>query len=152
MIKLTHTLTHTLTVILKKFQPGHKYLFSEITHNWFDARGECELYGGWLVQINDLAEYNCIMRHGVKEGLDDIYFTDGNDIENTGVWTHAYDSSAMSFFPPRVRCSCIDSQPGCSTGGDVFFLYIWQDRHFRGNYCDVSSESYTAKFICEAEM
>ena len=51
------------------------------------------------------------------------YFTDGNDIENTGVWSHAYDSSAMSIFPPRVRCSCIDSQPGCSTGGDVFFLY-----------------------------
>merc|ERR1712137_934428 len=74
-------------------EEGHKYLFSDITHNWEDSRGECELYGGWLVQINDLKEFNCLMRYGQKEGLEKEYWTDGNDVENTGVWTHAYDNS-----------------------------------------------------------
>ena len=31
------------------FQPGHKYLFSETTLPWLEAKDECELYGGWLV-------------------------------------------------------------------------------------------------------
>ena len=39
-------------------QPGHKYLFSEMQFSWEDSRLECELYGGWLVQINSRTEYN----------------------------------------------------------------------------------------------
>merc|ERR1712179_706649 len=27
----------------------HKYLFSDVQHNWNEARAECVLYGGWLV-------------------------------------------------------------------------------------------------------
>ena len=32
-------------------QEGHKYLFSDATHTWDEALVECELYGGWLVNI-----------------------------------------------------------------------------------------------------
>ena len=57
---------------------GHKYLFSEITHNWVDAAAECELYGGWLVNIESLAEQNCLVRYGNTHGLNSWYWTDGN--------------------------------------------------------------------------
>ena len=82
-------------------------MFSDLTHTWADSRGECELYGGWLVQINNLKEFNCLMRYGQKEGLDNDYWTDGNDVENTGVWTHAYDNTEVTFFGRRIGCSCI---------------------------------------------
>jgi len=74
-------------------QPGHQYLFSDVTHNWEDSRGECELYGGWLVQINDRKEYNCLIAHGVKEDFNAWFWTDGNDMDNTGVWRHAMTPS-----------------------------------------------------------
>ena len=57
------------------------------------------------MQINDLKEYNCLMRHGVKEEAEAWYWTDGNDVANSGVWTHALDNTEVSFFPPKVRCS-----------------------------------------------
>ena len=60
-------------------QKGHKYLFSEDTRSWQDAKEECELYGGWLVDIRSQAEANCLMRYGM--GLESncrYYWTDGN--------------------------------------------------------------------------
>merc|ERR1719410_80027 len=69
---------------------GHKYLFSEVERPWLEAREECELYGGWLVDIRSQAEANCLMRYGMSLGLGcpSGYWTDGNDIGLTGVWTH----------------------------------------------------------------
>ena len=124
-----------LSIVLKfylDFQPGHKYLFSEITHNWEDARGECELYGGWLVRIFDLEEYNCIMRHAVKEEAGIWYWTDGNDVANTGVWVHAFDNSEVSFFPHTINCCSQDHL--CHIGGEAFALNTGGSRKDRGNY------------------
>ena len=53
-------------------------MFSEITHTWIDALAECELYGGWLVNIKDWREENCLVRYGVSQGLATWYWTDGN--------------------------------------------------------------------------
>ena len=39
---------------------------------------ECELYGGWLVDINSLEEQNCLLRHGNAQGYNTWYPTDGN--------------------------------------------------------------------------
>ena len=103
------------------------------------------------MQINDLQEFNCLMRHGVKEETLDWYWTDGNDIGGSGVWTHAYDNSDISFFPPRVRCACNDNQVGCSAGGEAFVIYIGHDVQYRGNYCDMMS-SAGHYFICEATV
>ena len=58
-------------------EPGHKYLFSEVKLSWTDARVECELYGGWLVDVNSLQEHNCLMRHGNSQGYDTWFWTDG---------------------------------------------------------------------------
>ena len=43
-------------------EEGHKYLFSDDLRTWHDARDECELYGGWLVDINSQREQNCLVR------------------------------------------------------------------------------------------
>ena len=101
------------------------------------------------MQINDLNEYNCLMRHGLKEETLDWYWTDGNDVANSGVWTHARDNSDVSFFPPRVYCKCGDSYNSCN--GDAFMLYIGNTKSSRGNYCDYSS-TIAKHFICEAAI
>ena len=46
---------------------------------WEEARGECDLYGGWLVDLNSLEEQNCLMRHGNSQGYNAWFWTDGND-------------------------------------------------------------------------
>ena len=98
------------------------------------------------MQINDLKEFNCLMRYGQKEGLSNGYWTDGNDVENTGVWTHAYDNTEVTFFGHRISCKCDDRV--CAGGGDAFRLSIGGDKHYRGNYCDqISNQKYL--FICE---
>ena len=127
-------------------QRGHKYLFSDVGHNWEDSRGECELYGGWLVQINDLAEYTCLLSEGKKLGSGGWYWTDGNDMDDLGYWTHAYDGSAVSFFAHTIGCGCTDRV--CRHGGDAFLFNIGGDKHYRGNYCDYDSSSLR-NFICE---
>lgn len=43
--------------------------------------GECELYGGWLVQINDLKEYNCLLRYGSKEFEHEWFWTDAKNVD-----------------------------------------------------------------------
>ena len=100
------------------------------------------------MQINDLEEFNCLMRHGQKEESPGWYWTDGNDVENTGVWTHAYDNSDVTFFGHRIGCGC--GTTACPHGGDAFLLQIGGDKHSRGNYCDYDSNNSVRKFVCEA--
>ena len=103
------------------------------------------------MQINDLKEYNCLMRHGLKEETKAWYWTDGNDVTDTGVWTHAVDNSEVSFFPPRVRCSCHGDNYSCSDEGDAYLINISDDLQYRGNYCDFPS-SESRRFICESTI
>ena len=75
-------------------EPGHKYLFSEVTMTWEDARVECDLYGGWLVDINSLEEHNCLLRHGNSQGYAAWYHIDGN---------YLIDFSLTLFWPLRLK-------------------------------------------------
>ena len=76
------------------------------------------------------------------------YWTDDNDVDGTGVWTHAYDGTDVSFFAPRIRCGCTHCTN--SDSGDAFILHLGADQAiYRGNYCD-SPSSTGWKFICEA--
>ena len=93
------------------------------------------------------------MENGIKE-IEDVhawFWTDGNDIENTGVWRHAYDNTEVSFFPPRINCGCHNNDNYyCSNSGDAFTVYITESnaKYARGNYCDdLSSKAHN--FICE---
>ena len=76
----------------------------EIKHNWNDAIAECQLYGGWLVDVTGLEEHNCLLSFGKSQGLNTWYWTDGkrfyvrvrvkniiqaNDQASRGSWVHA---------------------------------------------------------------
>jgi len=103
------------------------------------------------VQINDLKEYNCLMRHGLKEETKTWYWTDGNDVANSGVWTHAFDGSDVDFFPPRgIRCKCGDNDDSCY--GNALMLNIGDQLQIRGNYCDLPSSDSGRHFLCEATI
>ena len=56
---------------------GHKYLFSEMLHTWQDAKSECELSGGFLLNLKDISEQNCLLRYAQSQNLDSWYWTDG---------------------------------------------------------------------------
>ena len=90
----------------------------------------------------------------MKEEFAEWYWTDGNDVTNSGVWTHAYDGSDVSFYPPKISCGCSDSKPYCSARGDAFMMFIaggTGDKQAHGVYCDYPSTSLEA-FICEATI
>merc|ERR1712029_921473 len=118
-------------------EKGHKYLFSEEARPWQDAKEECELYGGWLVDIRSQAEANCLMRYGTSLGDCHSYWTDGNDIGHTGVWTHARDNTDVTWFPRIQTCSSGHEQ--YSVGGDALQFYIGRPRIVNGAYCDRES-------------
>ena len=65
--------------VLTVTQEGHKYLFSDATHSWDEALVECELYGGWLVNIGGVREHNCLLEfgHSKAELVDKWYWTGG---------------------------------------------------------------------------
>merc|ERR1712133_174358 len=114
-------------------EAGHKYVFSETTHNWMDSVAECELYGGWLVNIESLAEQNSLMRYAQKNGLFNDYWTDGNDIETEGVFVHASTGEDLTWINSKWVCG----KDANSLGGDAFALAISSDGRYNGNWCDV---------------
>ena len=80
--------------------------------------------------INNMKEYNCIMRHGIGAGLNSGYWIDANDVAKY------CDNPERSDLLPIDSdiCNCVDSR--CSNGGDTYTLKIVDDCHYRGNYCD----------------
>ena len=61
------------------------------------------------------------------------WFSDGNDLANSGVWTHAhaYDNSDVSFFAKDINCCSGDYS--CHGGGDAFLLCVTCDMKRIGN-------------------
>ena len=53
---------------------GHKYLFSEVQMTWEEARGECQLYGGWLVDLRTRKEQNCLLRYAQAAGVTEYWY------------------------------------------------------------------------------
>ena len=128
-----------------------------------DAVAECELYGGWLVNIESLAEQNCLMRYAQKNSLFNNFWTDGinlhimdfnwvvvliaNDIETEGVFVHASTGKDLTWVNSKWFCgSEVNSQ-----GGDAFTWIVRSDGRFNGNWCDADvNNGY--KFICKAHI
>ena len=61
---------------------GHQYLFSEDALDWNEARAMCELYGGYLVRIEDIHENNCLLKYALNNGYENRWWTSGN-LSNT---------------------------------------------------------------------
>ena len=150
---------------------GHKYLFSEMLHTWQDAKSECELSGGFLLNLKDISEQNCLLRYAQSQNLDSWYWTDGkasnikitilwiiefwaHTEETAGVFVHSFDHSEVDWFGPKWNCGCygegIDSQHRytCNGGGDAYLLSFRRDRYSTGAWCDYPSNNQE-HFICE---
>merc|ERR1711990_152250 len=103
---------------------GGTYLFSEDTKSWNDAYGECELYGGYIAQIEGFAENFCLLEYAHTEELPvDWYWHSANDILSEGVWRQ-YDEQ-MILWGPRwwdtngargQNCAVVQLSEGASAG------------------------------------
>ena len=60
--------------------------------SWDEALVECELYGGWLVNIGGLKEQNCLNRfaHSAVQLVNKWYWTDG-------IWRGTLKSMMIKF-------------------------------------------------------
>ena len=145
---------------------GHKYLFSDVSHTWQDARDECELYGGWLLSINSQQEQNCLVRFAHSSGLHTGWFWhDGNfcifllfmlfipiflkanDVADEGVLVHAKDNSDLIWINDRIGCN-VDHW---DRGYDYYVLGLFGESDRRtGAWCDVPDVDYY--FICEGPI
>jgi len=126
-------------------QAGHKYLFvTDEVRNWVEARDYCALFGGWLVDIQDVHEQNCLTRHAYNTGLTDYsYWTDASDLED-GVWMHTATNSEVTWFGNK-GISCGDWTP---MGGHAISISLSINR-FNGQHCD-RDMTHKVNYICKA--
>merc|ERR1712126_182421 len=132
-------------------QAGHKYLYSDDELIWEEARARCELFNGWLVDIGDVHEQNCLMKHALAtdELHNYYYWTDVNDLETTGVWMHASTDTEVTFFGPKsITCWYGDEnwRPG---DGNAIVVFMTTNQAGSGVWCNTpSTNSY--RYICKA--
>merc|ERR1712154_156057 len=120
-------------------EEGHKYLFSDVTHTWHDARDECELYGGWLLSINSQREQNCLVRFAHSSGLHTGWFWhDVNDAADEGILVHARDNSDLTWINHLFSCGGGDYM--YHRGYDYYMLGLWGETdRATGAWCDVDT-------------
>eukprot|EP00091_Calanus_sinicus_P012633 TRINITY_DN28316_c0_g1_i1.p1 TRINITY_DN28316_c0_g1~~TRINITY_DN28316_c0_g1_i1.p1 ORF type:complete len:165 (-),score=27.32 TRINITY_DN28316_c0_g1_i1:168-662(-) len=125
---------------------GHKYLFSETEMTWQDARAECKLYGGWLVEISGLRENNCLLKYAESVGLQDWWWTGGNDEANEGVFVHDHDGTELEWLSCWAsNTDGVEGRHGIENNALIFGTY--QD--YRAG-CWYDDRGYLKwKFICE---
>merc|ERR1719348_751845 len=131
-------------------QPGSKYLFSDDLLIWEEARARCGLYNGWLVDIQDVHEQNCLMEYALTtDGIGDIaYWTDANDFEITGVWKHASSDTEVKFFGSKSITCYNEGKWGPGIGNAILF-YTSSNHPYSGIWCNTPSTS-AFHYICEA--
>ena len=55
----------------------HQYLFSDETLDWNSAREICELFGGYLVRIDNRHENNCLLKYTQNNEMHGWWWTSG---------------------------------------------------------------------------
>ena len=73
----------------------------------------------------------------------------GHAPETPGVWTHSFDNSALTWFPPKMSCSC--NVTPCYNGGDALVMSISTralEGKINGAWCD-AAKAYEGFYICE---
>merc|ERR550532_2695210 len=117
-------------------EEGHKYLFSDTSHTWQDARDECELYGGWLLSINSLQEQNCLVRFAHSWSLHEGWFWhDANDVADEGILVHARDNSDLAWVNHLFYCGNDETMD--HRGCDYYMLGLFGQTDLRtGAWCD----------------
>jgi len=127
-------------------ETGHKYLFSSSGLSWEDARSECELYGGWLLNIRDIGEQNCLLRYAQSQSFHDWFWTGAHIEDTAGVFVHSSleDTVDVTWLGPRWNCGSV-----LYGGGDAVLLSTSSDGHHAGAWCDWPKANLY-RFICES--
>ncbi|KAH3844855.1 C-type lectin domain family 4 member M-like isoform X2 [Dreissena polymorpha] len=95
------------------------YLISHDQEQWNNAESICELFGGYLAEIQNAAEYNFIQSQ--VNTTQKNFWVGGSDIENEGTWIWMASMTPLSYAkweagePNSDHNSdenCIDIRPG----------------------------------------
>ena len=81
---------------------SEQYLFSDSTSTWDEAREDCMLYGGALVMVGTLGEYNCLLRYGNSHGFRTWFWTDVQYISWIYIFLGSVRSSRSHYLCPSV--------------------------------------------------
>jgi len=135
-------------------QKGHKYFFSTRRETWETSLTECKLYGGWLLEINNQAEQDCLLKYAWNQNFNDWYWTDAKRDPSSGLFVHAKTNKVLTWFAPVRSCSG-NGNFQTYKGGNTVILAIFNNEHknIHGAWCDsYSSNNQKIPFICEAKI
>merc|ERR1711872_456552 len=129
---------------------GGSYLFSEDKKSWNDAGDICELFGGHLAQIDNLAENYCLLDYAQSQSLGDgsWWWHSGNDIEREGVYRQA-DRELISWTPFWVGYANAVTEPNGGTSENCLIVNLNDDK-YAGKWQDISC-NVQHYYICEKE-
>merc|ERR1712025_301733 len=116
---------------------GGSYLFSEDKKSWNEAGDICELYGGHLAQIDNLAENYCLLDYAQSQSLEDEWWWhSGNDIEREGVYRQA-DRELILWTPFWLGRGNSDTEPNEGTAANCLMVCLFGN-YWAGKWADNS--------------
>ncbi|GFR72907.1 lectin C-type domain containing protein [Elysia marginata] len=123
---------------------GNRYFVSK-TEAKFDiwaADKQCSELDGFLVEIDDQAEYNFVVGK-LRKLSANHFFTGGNDIDEHGVWTFRHSKRPVAQFG-----NWYENNPN-NLGGNQHCIEIVRSFNYQFNdqECDIKGN-----YICESEM
>merc|ERR1712098_795247 len=128
---------------------GGAYLFSEDKKSWNDAGDICELFGGHLAQIDNLAENYCLLDYAQSQSLGEargLWWHSGNDIQREGVYRQA-DRELILWTPFWYGSANSATDPNGGTTENCLGVVL-TGSEFAGKWFDeaCTNERY---YICE---
>ncbi|CAL1542652.1 unnamed protein product [Lymnaea stagnalis] len=123
---------------------GHRYYLSKKTGNAAIPVSEaiCELFGGYLVEINDEGEYRFVQNF-IRNHTSDFFgvYTGGNDEDHEGTWVYRHSKE------PALFLDWTPGQPTNDIDGDCLILLNRNDWRMDDFRCyHVNSDT---RFMCE---
>ena len=78
---------------------GHTYYVSTpVWRNVPQAQSLCQLHGGHLVEVDDVAEMNALNQHLKTQQINHRIVIAGNDVDKEGAWVFSRTGVGMSYF------------------------------------------------------
>merc|ERR1712180_501444 len=129
-------------------------LFSEDSKTWEDAQGNCELYGGSLVQIRSMEMNYCILDYAETKALPaEWYWHSGNDIDKEGVYRY----NRAGDFPPIAGDLILWSpiwavgRPNGAKSENCLLVSLSSDG-YAGQWADTSCTSPLRRYVCQRRL
>merc|ERR1719341_104210 len=125
------------------------YLVSEDTKTWYDAADNCELYGGYLAQIDSQEENFCLLEHLSSVSLGRHFWHSANDIGVEGVIRQGdgRGPSAGGYLPWTPRFYDNNHGGGEGRSSNCYYLVLNAPQH-AGLWDDVDC-LLSDNYICE---